>query len=363
MKAAGTSGEAPTPESEDIAKLLRALNDDLRAQPIDDADLDGDEEDAPGSPGLPLGKIAAALVAAVGIGVAVVVLDPGGTPTAPATSTAELAPPAPAITRAAPASPPTATTNPPQGAPEPLIARAPAPLPPSSAPVAAPPPVAAAPAPPPAVSPPPAAPPSLRVPEPPALPPPGATVTRPVPATPVARQPDPPPVSRPQAPVQRAEAPAPDSIAPPPPAAPKAANTGELQAMLSPPREPRDTARTPAKPTEPKAAETRPAEPKAVESKPAPSAAKPAVSRPAAIPSGRYTVQIGTFKVAANADSLTRRLQGNGFSAYTLDWTDASNQSWRAVRVGGYPDAAAAKRAATQLKTKMGLDSAVVSIR
>ncbi len=78
MKAAGKSSDAPTPESEDIAKLLRALNDDLKADPIDDvADLeDDDDEPKAARGGLPLGKIAAALLAAAGIGFAVVMLDP-----------------------------------------------------------------------------------------------------------------------------------------------------------------------------------------------------------------------------------------------------------------------------------------------
>jgi len=100
MKATGKSGDASTPESEDIAKLLRALNEDLKADPIDHAvDLDEDDEEHHAARGLPLGKIAAALLAAAGIGVAVVMLDPGGAPTTPTETTALVAP-APAQTQA-----------------------------------------------------------------------------------------------------------------------------------------------------------------------------------------------------------------------------------------------------------------------
>lgn len=341
MKATGKPGDAPTPESEDIAKLLRALNEDLKADPIDDvADIDEDEEELAPARGLPLGKIAAALLAAAGIGFAVVMLDPtGSAPTEPAAGTAALVPPAPAITRApAPAATPAA---PPPAAPESMIARAPAP---SAAPAG--PPASAAPAPPPPVAAPAAPPPALKVPEPPALPP--VASATPTPRAPVAKAAEAPP----PAPAPRAEAPRAE-----PAASPKATDGSELQAMLAPPKEPREVKRTPAKPTETKAAEPKPAVSK-------PAMAKPTES-PAGAPSagGRYAIQIGTFKVAENADSLTRKLQGGGFPAYTLGWTDASNQSWRAVRVGGYADAAAAKRAAGELKTKMGVDSVVVTTR
>ncbi|MBP2227135.1 cell division septation protein DedD [Azospirillum agricola] len=342
MKAADKPGNAPNPESEDIAKLLRALNEDLKADPIDVAELDEDDEDAQPSRGLPLGKIAAALLAAAGIGVAVVMLDPGGDAPPADTATAALAPPAPAITRAPP------PTSPAQPAPESMIARAPAPA--AALPSNAPPP-------PPAVAAPLTPPPALRVPEPPALPP-TASATRPA-AT--ARAPEAPP----PAPAPQAAAPAAEAVVPPPPAAPRAADPGELQAMLAPPKEPREARRAPTKPAEAKPVEAKPAEAKAAGSKLAGAAPpRPAGASPTpATPGGRYAVQIGTFKVAENAESLTRRLQGGGFPAYTLEWTDQSNQSWRAVRVGGYADAEAAKRAAGQLKAKMGVNSVVVTTR
>jgi cell division septation protein DedD len=119
--------------------------------------------------------------------------------------------------------------------------------------------------------------------------------------------------------------------------------------MLAPPK---DAAKRPP------AAAAGNGEPKATAKAPAPSTAPSATP-----PAGRYTVQVGTFTVTANADSLAQRLQGSGFQAYTVDWTDSSNRSWRAVRVGGFPDPAAAKREAEQLKSKMGLNPVVVTTR
>lgn len=392
MKAAGKSSDAPTPESEDIAKLLRALNDDLKADPIDDvADLeDDDDEPKAARGGLPLGKIAAALLAAAGIGFAVVMLDPGGSPPSDPSgaATTSLVPPAPAITRAPAAN----TANP---APESLIARAPAaatpalPVPPPAAPAPTPPAGAAPMAPPPA----------LKAPEPPALPPTAAPASTARPA-PVAKLAEPPHAAPP--PAQTAAAPAP--AAPPPPAAPapKAvepapakpaepptakAETGALQAMLAPPKDPREPVKRPPPPAKP--AEVKAPEPKAPEPKPAavakplapatgtltvPIQSTPAAQPPAAptassaasddaVPSGRYSVQVGSYQVAENAAIQVQKLKKSGYAAFGLDWTDSANKTWHVVRVGGYADKAAAQRAADDLKAKMGLPAYPVSAR
>lgn len=398
MKAAGKSSDAPTPESEDIAKLLRALNDDLKADPIDDvADLEDDDEPKAARGGLPLGKIAAALLAAAGVGFAVVMLDPGGSPPSDPASvaTTPLVPPAPAITRAPAAS----TANP---APESLIARAPAP---AAATPALPVPPPAAPAPtPPAGAAPMAPPPALKAPEPPALPPTAAPASTARPA-PVAKPAEPPHAAPP--PAQTAAAPAP--AAPPPPAAPapkaveptpakpaeppaaKATETGALQAMLAPPKDPREPVKRPpppAKPAEVKAPEVKAPEPKpAAVAKPlapatgtltvpiqsTPAAPPPAAPAPApaaapaasddAVPSGRYSVQVGSYQVAENAAIQVQKLKKSGFAAFGLEWTDNANKTWHVVRVGGYADKAAAQRAADDLKAKMGVPAYPVSAR
>lgn len=344
MKANGKPSDTPPPENEDIAKLLRALNEDLHADQQDEVE---DDEEEPASRGLPLVKIALALLAAGGIAVGVVYFgsgDPEPVTTAANSSTPMV--PAPAITRApqsaTPSNPapsgaatngapaaavtPPAQTPPTQGAPA-------TPMAPPAVSSAPPPPVAALPASPPPV---------LKVPEPP-----------PVPATAPAAAPKP-----------RASVPA--EPAPPPvaqkPEAGEPADTGSLQAMLSPPKE---AAKRPPAGAAPAATTAAPpatasAPPSANgEAKPSAKAATP----PASAPAGRYTVQVGTFSVTANADSLAQRLQGGGFQAYTVDWTDSSNRSWRAVRVGGFADQTAARREAEQLKTKMGLNPVVITAR
>lgn len=337
MKANGKPSETPPPENEDIAKLLRALNEDLRADPQDE-DVEYEEEEPVGR-SLPLGKIALALLAAGGIAVGVVYFG-SGDPAPVTTATNSSAPmvPAPAITRAPANSAPAPTATAPESLPVPGTMP---PSPPAQAPstqtapvqTAPPPPVAALPASPPPV---------LKVPEPPAVPatapatapkPRAAAPTETAPAAPAAQKPEPP---------------KPDAAKPEQPAT-APTDTGSLQAMLAPPK---DAAKRPP------AAAAGNGEPK-----PAPKAAAPSAAPSATPPAGRYTVQVGTFTVTANADSLAQRLQGSGFQAYTVDWTDSSNRSWRAVRVGGFPDPAAAKREAEQLKSKMGLNPVVVTTR
>ncbi|MBK3737004.1 hypothetical protein GAY29_28815, partial [Azospirillum brasilense] len=102
MKAAGQKAEhKPSPMADapaddgveardDIARLLRALNDDLKADPAEDDDPLSPASGRKTERHLPIGKIAAALAAAIGIGAVVVMLDQGGD--------APPAPPAPLIT-------------------------------------------------------------------------------------------------------------------------------------------------------------------------------------------------------------------------------------------------------------------------
>nr|WP_246500661.1 SPOR domain-containing protein [Azospirillum rugosum] len=118
---------------------------------------------------------------------------------------------------------------------------------------------------------------------------------------------------------------------------------------------PKTPARAPAKPS---ASAPPPAAP--------PQAPKPVVLTPPAVPSvpdGHFAVQVGTFQIADNADALLRRLRDSGYTAQVVDWTDAEQRSWHAVRVGGYADRATAKRAADSLKARMGLPALVVGTR
>ena len=381
----GRTDTATPSDNDDIARLLRALNEDLKADPRavpTDEDAEDDEEDAEAGSGrhFPLGKIALALLAAGGVGIGVVMFD-GSTSDAPpaqtATQTAQVAPAAPG--GASPASPPPLTLNPkPAGisAPESLIARAPAPGPAPTAPAAtAPAPVPPIPAPPGRVEPAPVPPPVL-----PAAPSGTQTVVKPIepPAIPKLDAPKPAeakaPVAKPAdtraAEVKPAEPKAPELFKIPEPKAPepkaaetKAAepapppaeakapegNAADLQAMLAPP-----------KPAQPAA--------KAGKAKAAPAAtpAAPAAGsapRPAASVSGRWMVQAGSFSVVENAEAVVRKLAAKGYSAQVIDWTDAAQRSWKVVRVGGYDNPAEAKRVAGELKSVFGLSPMVVSGR
>lgn len=342
-------------DNDDIAKLLRALNDDIRPDAkapagdgyADDADDEG-EEDPPRQ--MPYGKIALALLTAAGIGLAVVVLDGSRSAAPPAPAPGALVPSQNAETLQAPpatgatgmtgmgmapsAQPPayaqapvypqnpgyaqTPGYAPPQGlaaprsgaAPEGLIAR-------PGAGGGATPPVAQ----------------QLQtqtVPIPSVAPP---TSGMPVAPPPAAAAVAPPPASPPS------EAPR-NAVAAIPPA-----DTAALQAALAP-----KTAQPPQRPpvlVKP-TSRTQPEEP-----------ATPARS----IPDGRYAVQVGTFRDAANADSLLHKLNSHGFRAYTVDWTDQNAQSWRAVRVGGTDSQNEAKHLASELKSKLGINGYIVSAK
>lgn len=78
---------------------------------------------------------------------------------------------------------------------------------------------------------------------------------------------------------------------------------------------------------------------------------------------GGFAVQVGTFSVAANAESLVTRLERAGWRAYGLDWQDSRGRTWRVVRVGNYPDQAAAKRAADGLRDKLSLSGPIIDVR
>jgi len=325
-KAAEARTDFATSDHDDIARLLRALNEDLRTDPkvvtADSVDEIGDEDEEAGSGRhLPFGKIALALIAAGGIGFAVVMVD-SSKPEAPGPSqTATVAPVA--------APPLTPNPKPAGGAqPEALIARAPAPGP---APVPA---VAPAPVPPPLPS------------------APGATQT-------VVKPPEPLPPKAEPAPVKPVEAKAPEAVETKPPEPPKVAEvkapeappapeikapgaeTAELQAMLTPK----------APPPGGKGQQATPAV------QPPAKAARPAVAY------GRWVVQAGSFSIAENAEGLRRRLADKGYAAQVIDWTDGAQRSWKVVRVGAPTSQAEARRIAGELTSILGLNTLVVGVR
>lgn len=427
MQATGGKADPAPGDAEDIAKLLRALNEDLdRNERQGRSDSDDDEDEATGSESwFPFGKIALALVAAGAIGFGIVMLD-SDSPAEPETMSASVT----AATGTPQAGPVTTVV----GTPQQVQARPPAP-PASPAPTPNPTPVPAratiappapapmpaqtaqgggsqteirpitelmlrAPEPPPAaISAPTATVPSLRVPEPPAplSPSPGAavpgttvTVTRLADdtgsgAAPGSISDEEMAVQSPERPEAVATVTTPVVMAPP---VPSPSGTAQLQAMLSPsatspplenldeaeaglPDEPEETDRrtttalaAPALPATSAPARTTPTEPtrQPPVSRPAPPrTAAPAVApRAPAATSGRFVIQVGTFKVRENAVGLAGRLKSSGYQASTIDWTDQSGTRWHAVRVGGYPSEGSARQAAEQVRSRFGLPAVVI---
>ncbi|WP_051341486.1 SPOR domain-containing protein [Azospirillum halopraeferens] len=315
----GPAGVAAGSGGDDIATLLRAISDDIRddrlAADRDDPDDDeeyGDEEEEEPRRAIPYGKIAAALIAAAGIGFAVVMLDSLRDPPGPVGSEAETA-----AVDAAPAAPPS------------LLQRVPAPAP---APATITEPVA----PPPSPS--------------------AADGTAPQPL--IARAPLPSAAPEPASEPARAAAPAPESTVVEPDE--EAAGQDDAADLPDPDAEPMPPAAP--LPGGPAAAAQPPAAPPAAAPAPA-TAARGPTRPPAGAPAGRYTVQVGTFRDAANATALVRRLTERGYRAYAMGWTDPEGRSWTAVRVGGYEGRGEATRVAGELQGVLGLTPIVVGTR
>ena len=77
------------------------------------------------------------------------------------------------------------------------------------------------------------------------------------------------------------------------------------------------------------------------------------------------TVQVGSFKIADNAERLITSLREQGFDAYSKDWTDRQGQLWHVVRVGRINDhdRGAATGLAQRLRGKTGKENFVFSVQ
>ena len=116
----------------------------------------------------------------------------------------------------------------------------------------------------------------------------------------------------------------------------------------------------PAKPVTAAPATTAPAAPATA----APATAAPATAtKPTPGGGGHWAVQVGTFSVSANADQLAHRLSQSGRQAYVVDWQDRQGRTWKAVRVGNFAGEAAARGVAAQLKSEMNLSGQVIDLR
>jgi septal ring-binding cell division protein DamX len=98
--------------------------------------------------------------------------------------------------------------------------------------------------------------------------------------------------------------------------------------------------------------------------KPAPAPA-PASAGAGAVPGGpgHWAVQVGTFSVAGNAEQLVRKLGQNGRSAYVVEWQDRQGRTWKAVRVGNFTSESSARAAVGELKTQMDLTGQLINLR
>ena len=216
----------------------------------------------------------------------------------------------------------------------------------------------------------------------------------PVAARPPAAEPPPPPAPKPTpAPVQVAAlppvaAPPPAPEPPPTPAPPPVAAAAPkaepviVEAPKPPPPKPEPVVAEAPKPTPPKPEPVKVEAPKPTPPKPEPvvvakarSAEEPQIApeeRVAAaagtpVPTGPrvLTVQVGSFKIADNADRLIKSLKEQGFDAYGKDWTDHRGQVWHVVRVGRVSerDRTAATGLAHKLRGKAVGENFVFSVQ
>ncbi|MGD2063632.1 MAG: SPOR domain-containing protein [Nitrospirota bacterium] len=145
------------------------------------------------------------------------------------------------------------------------------------------------------------------------------------------------PAPRAVAPAPVPEGGAPAVPLPVPQAKPKAAPALVPEAIVATPREP--------------------APPAATVTPPAPVATPPAVI--AATPGQVYAIQVKSFPSLEEAGELARLLKEGGFPAFVVSTTLPDKGEVHRVRVGDYPNRAAAETAATELEDKMGLTSFV----
>jgi len=87
--------------------------------------------------------------------------------------------------------------------------------------------------------------------------------------------------------------------------------------------------------------------------------AKPPVITTPEPPSGRYTVNVGSFREQARAERLMRELDGKGYRAFVAKSTVPQKGTWYRVSVGRYSSREEAQAFAQALKEKEGMDSFV----
>ncbi|MDE2235534.1 MAG: SPOR domain-containing protein [Gammaproteobacteria bacterium] len=89
------------------------------------------------------------------------------------------------------------------------------------------------------------------------------------------------------------------------------------------------------------------------------SVVRPAAHKPKAAATGGWAVQAGSFGNEANARSVQEKLAKHGYHAFISRFTDHKHTFYR-VRVGPYPDRAAAEHAASGIIQAYGGKAVVV---
>lgn len=78
--------------------------------------------------------------------------------------------------------------------------------------------------------------------------------------------------------------------------------------------------------------------------------------------SGRFAVQAGAYRDRLNCDAMMQKLSARGFEPYVVEIEREGQAPLYAVRVGRFGDRAAAGKAASSLRSKVGVSVVVLSI-
>jgi DedD protein len=131
-----------------------------------------------------------------------------------------------------------------------------------------------------------------------------------------------------------------------PVAEPPAPSSGELWASTEIPQE--ETEPVPL--TEPEPAFEEPASVPVAQ----PAVMKTAAQAPQTDEVGRYSIQVGAFRNAANSEKVIQDLRGRGYEPYVIE--ERGRSLLRTVRVGRYADRREALQAASEFERSEGMD-------
>ena len=98
---------------------------------------------------------------------------------------------------------------------------------------------------------------------------------------------------------------------------------------------------------------------------------KPVVSKPVKTPlmsqqkppSGRFTINVGSFRDRVSAERLMDELKEEGYKAFVVEATIPQKGTWYRVSVGRFPSRREAQAFAQKLRDKKGIDSFVRALR